>query len=261
MKFLEFKRNIFFCAFICATTTMLAQATFLPFSNLGQPFGEAVGVWSGLSHAASFTTGNAASSLFSVSISMDPANHMGGSFQSFNLSLWSDVSGSPGTNLAMLSGNNYPIYTGIYAYTNTSPLVLSANTTYWIVASSPDSLNGNAYEWILTFSPATDPGAFWTMGVSKYNQGSGWYSIGDSDFLQFSVTVTNPQPPAVSISRPIVLTFPTDGFSFVLQQNSNLTTTNWINVTNATLSGIISNQNVFIVPPNGQQMFYRLGVP
>jgi|SRR5665213_964623 len=241
--------------------TALAQDAFTPISNLGQPFGEDVGVWSGLSHAASFTTGNAATSLFSVSVSMDTPNHSGGTFQNFNLSLYSDASGSPGSILATLSGNNFPIFTGIYAYTNTSPLVLSTNTTYWIVASSPDSLSGNAYEWILTFSPATDAGSFWTMGVSKYNQGSGWYSIGDSVFLQFSVTVTNPQPPAISISRPIVLTFPTNGFSFVLQQNSNLTTTNWINVTNATLSGVISHQTVFIMPPSGQQMFYRLGAP
>ncbi len=226
------------CLIFCAATAALAQTTFTPISNLSQPFGEDVGVWSGLSHAASFTTGNTAASLFSVSVSMDAKQS--GIPQNFDLSLYSDASGSPGSILATLSGN-IPFYAGIYAYTNTSPLVLSANTTYWIVASSPDTLSGeDAYKWILTFSPALDSGSFWTMGVSKYNQGSGWQPISDGDFLQFSVTVTNPQPPAVFISQPVVLTFPTNGFPFILQQNSNLSTTNWVNVTNATLSGVIS---------------------
>jgi hypothetical protein len=32
-------------------------------------------------------------------------------------------------------------------------------------------------------------------------------------------------------------------------------------VTNAILSGVISNQSVFIVPQNGGQKFYRLNLP
>ena len=95
------------------------------------------------------------------------------------------------------------------------------------------------------------------MGAGDYNQGSGWQPIGAGYFPQFSVTVTDPQPPALSISQPIVLVFPTNGFPFVLQENANLDTTNWAPVTNVILSGVISNQTVFIVPSTGK-MFFRL---
>jgi len=51
------------------------------------------------------------------------------------------------------------------------------------------------------------------------------------------------------------------GFPFALQQNSSLATTNWVSVTNAILSGVSGNQTVFIVPPSGRQLFYRLTLP
>ena len=166
--------------------------------------------------------------------------------------------GSPGSSLAALSGNNTPTSAGIYTYTNALPLALSANTTYWIVAASPDAIGATAYEWNLVFSSALDSGSFWAMGASEYNSGSGWHASGV--YQQFSVKVTNPIPPVISISQPVVLTFPVTGFSFVLQQNSVLATTNWVSVTNATLSGVISNQTVFMVPPGGKQLFYRLNL-
>lgn len=228
---------------------------FTPIGNLNQTFGEDIAVWSGLSQAGSFKTGDTAASLLSVSVAMDTRHQFGAG--DFNLALYSDASGSPGSSLTSLSGNNVPFTSGTYTYTNNTPLVLSANTTYWVVASSSTSFSISAYQWSLTFSSNLDSGSFWTMGAGDYNQGSGWQPIGNGYFPQFSVTVTDPQPPALSISQPIVLTFPTNGFSFVLQENSNLDSTNWTAVTNATLSGVIGNQSVFIVPSTGK-MFFRL---
>jgi hypothetical protein len=247
---------VMLCSFFCAAAVALAQTTFTPVSNLNQTTGEYTGVWNAQSLAVSFTTGSAATSLFGVSVSMSA----GGDAGHFNLSIYSDAGGSPGSSLTILSGNGFPASAGIYTYTNASPLALSANTTYWIVASSPDSTGGDAYEWNLTFNSALDSGSFWTLGVSKYNDGGGWNSSGTGVYQQFSVIVTNPIAPAISIFQPIVLTYPAVGFPFVLQQNSNLATTNWVTATNAILSGVISNQTVFIVPPTGGQMFYRLNL-
>ena len=242
--------------FFCAAAVGLAQTNFTPISNLNQSSAETIGIWNTQTLAVSFTTGNAATFLSAVSVSL--ANGGGGGVGHFNLSLYSDANGSPSSSLTTLGGNNTPTGAGIYTYTNASSLSLSTNTTYWIVASSLDSPNTAAYEWNLTFNPALDAGSFWALGVTKYNSGSGWNSAGAGVYQQFSVTVTNPIPPTTSISQPIVLTYQDSGFPFVLQQNSDLATTNWITVTNAILSGVISNQTVFILPPNARQMFYRL---
>lgn len=74
--------------------------------------------------------------------------------------------------------------------------------------------------------------------------------------------VANPVPPALAIFQPIALTFPVSGFPFILQQNSGLATTNWVAATNAIqIATVNTNQTVFLIPPNGGQMFYRLHLP
>jgi hypothetical protein len=245
------------CPLFCALAAQ-AQTNFIPVSNLNQPTAEHNGVWNTESLAAPFTTGNTAASLSVVSVSLASANGSGGHF---NLSLYSDAGGSPGSSLAALSGNDSPTSAGTYTYTNTSPLVLSADTTYWIVASSPDATGATAFQWNLTFSAALDAGSMWTTGGGKYNSGGGWNSSGGGVYQQFSVTVANPVPPALAIFQPVALTFPATGFPFVLQQNSDLATTNWVNATNAIqIASVNTNQIVFLVPPNGGQMFYRLNL-
>lgn len=131
--------------------TALAQTHFIPLSNLTQPTAEYNGVWNTESLAASFTTGNTATFLAGVSVSLANANGSGGHF---TLSLYNDAGGSPGSSLAALSGNSTPTSAGIYTYTNAAPLTLSANTTYWIVASSPDATGPTVFEWNLMFSTA-----------------------------------------------------------------------------------------------------------
>ncbi len=244
------------CCLIFCAATALAQSSYTPVSNLNQSTAEHNGIWNTESLAAAFTVGNTAAALASVSVSLANANGSGGHF---NLSLWSDSGGSPGSSLAVLAGNNTPTSAGIYTYATASPLTLAANTTYWIVAASPDAIGANAFQWNLTFSSALDAGSIWTMSGSKYNSGGGWNSSGNGVYQQFSVTVTNAQPPAISLFQPVALTFPVTGFPFVLQQNADLATTNWINVTNAIeLATVSSNQTVFLISPSARQLFYRL---
>ena len=72
-----------------------------------------------------------------------------------------------------------------------------------------------------------------------------------------------PGPPPLAIAQPIVLTYTNanGNDSYILQQNSDLATTNWVYVTNATMSGVLDNQVVFIVPPSASRLFYRLSPP
>jgi hypothetical protein len=197
--------------------------------------------------------------LFSISISLGGADTNAG-LGHFYLSLYNDAGGIPGGNLATLSGNNFPTNIGIYTYTNASPLTLLPNTTYWIVSSSPDSTN-NGY--ILNVCPnnTVDSSSFWTLGLTNFSYFGGIFYPDVFNYSQFSVAVLPPAAPGIAIFQPIVLTYTTPGFPFVLQQNSNLATTNWVNATNAIqISTVNNNQTVFIAPPNGQQMFYRLSL-
>jgi len=72
-----------------------------------------------------------------------------------------------------------------------------------------------------------------------------------------------PMPP-LTFSQPLpgalVFTWPTNNASLVLQRNTDLNTTNWVNVTNvATLAG--TNRQVTISPLTGSGSFFRLSKP
>jgi hypothetical protein len=258
------KIRIFLGLFFCAATAVLAQTTEI--SNLNQPNAGYTGVDSDDQEANSFTTGATNAWLSGVSVSLvgsrsgiQPANNPPGAFK---VSIYNDAGGSPGSVLATLFGNNYPANAGLYSYTNASGVELSSNATYWVVASSIDSTNGASYLWRVTNSTNLDSGSVWKLGGSEFGSGSGWQQYFGNYTFQFSAAIGSPPPPpSLSISQPIVLTWTNVGFSFVLQQNSSVATTNWGTVTNAILSGVISNQSVFIVPQNGGQKFYRLNLP
>jgi len=102
----------------------------------------------------------------------------------------------------------------------------------------------------LTPSNALEAGSFWSLGMANSDGGSGW--VADENYFLFSVTVADPILPAISISQPVLLIFPSTDFPFVLQQTSNLATSNWVTVTNAILSGVLSNKSYssFLPPRN-----------
>jgi len=259
-------RNITIACFcICAGAATLAQ-TVTPISNLNQPtsgYYENVSVNYELGTA--FITGNNAMSLSSFSISLDGvfpdfSGHLPGPL---NLFLYADASGLPGSILTTMvnsSGISSPINPGIYSYVPASPTVLQPNTRYWIVANSSMSGRGASYSWNATPLISLDAGSSWVEGASVINNGGSWNVVVGSQLL-FSVTV--PGPPPLAIAQSIVLTYTNanGNDSYILQQNSDLATTNWVNVTNATLSGVLDNQVVFIVPPSASRLFYRLSPP
>lgn len=249
-----------FCVFSCAASAVLAQTNFVPLSNLHQSYYGVIELFNTQALGIPFTTGSTKTGLISVSVPVAFGPVQDGP-DTFGVFIFSDSGGLPGSNLASLSGNSFPTNTGTYTYTNTSGLVLSENTTYWIIASSlgPDEGGEDGYYLPSVTNSAVDTGSIWKMGTGAGGCiGCSWSTIPNA-YFQFSLTVTPIGSPTISISQPIVLTYPTPEFPFVLQQNTNLAaTTNWTVVTNAILSGVISNQTVYILPPSAQSLFYRL---
>ena len=255
---------IFIVGIQVAAAVAWAQTTFTPISSLNQPSGPYYSaVDASQSVGVAFTTGSAATSLASVSVKLGGADlgTGGGTLGTFSLALYSDAGGLPGSSVATLSGNAAPPYAGVYTFTNASPVVLGATTTYWVVASTSGGTgSGSFYRWSSSAGATFDAGSIWTGGGAAETQGGVWYS-GSGPTL-FSVTVARPEPPAVSLFQPLVLTYPATGFPFVLQQNADLNTTNWVTVTNAIqLNPANTNQVVFLVPSAGQRLFYRLSLP
>ena len=60
----------------------------------------------------------------------------------------------------------------------------------------------------------------------------------------------------LTTTNTAVVAWPTSAVSFVLQQNTNLVTTNWVNVTNTPI--VVGSENhVIVLPPTGNR-YYRL---
>ncbi|CAO5058574.1 SbsA Ig-like domain-containing protein [Microcystis aeruginosa] len=106
------------------------------------------------------------------------------------LKLYSDAEGDPGTEI--LSFNVPTINAGptaLYTFTLANPQLLSANTTYWLVAQS--SVITNTYIWANTINTTETGLAGWLIGdtsVFSVNQGVSWSSswVNTGPF-QFSV--------------------------------------------------------------------------
>jgi BspA type Leucine rich repeat region (6 copies) len=184
-----------------------AQTNFTAISNLNQPYAGYEGVSGNQALAMSFTTGNTLTTLSGVSVSIagvNPSGSHGGqssSLGAFAVAIYSDAEGSPGNNLEVLSGNNYPTNAGIYTYNDTSDLLLITNTTYWIVGTS-SSTGSAGYKWTLTSSATVDPGSIWVLGLSDTDSnGRGWNNnSGIYPEISVAVTTNLPTTPIISIA-------------------------------------------------------------
>jgi hypothetical protein len=109
----------------------------------------------------------------------------------------------------------------------------------------------------ITINPTTPPGQY--FGIVTIQGGTNIFAATNLAGPIFEVSLP---PVALGIANSgtnLVLSWPSPPGGFVLQQNSELTTTNWLTVTN--LTTIANGQNqVLIVPSTGNE-FYRLDYP
>jgi hypothetical protein len=240
---------------LCVVLTAAGQTNYIALSNLQQTNSGYTSVYSQEALAAAFTTDAYPVTNFLVSLSL-----FSGGKGTLVLSLYNGSANSPSNELAVLSEMSYPNSpgAGIITYTNPPGVSLAANTTYWIFATSTNTQSDSAYNWNSTESTVADPGSIWQLGMTE----AIFFGSYPTANVQFSITIPVPPAPPLSIFQPVMITFPNAGFPFVLQQNTNLTSTNWVTATGAIQLGTVTNsQNVFLVPPAERQMFFRLSVP
>ena len=134
--------------------------------------------------ASSFTTGANAALLNNVTLGMDYGYSGGG----FSVSLYSDGGSGPGTFISTLTGEANPGSTGLYTYTPSAALDLSANTSFYVVAAVPQTGFPGTYTWESTYDGAEVGTAGWTIADSalrSFDGGSSWSNLGPA--VQFSV--------------------------------------------------------------------------
>jgi len=135
-----------FCLIFCAAAAALAEKTVTMVSNLGQQANATQG-FGNVSNmvAGAFITDNTAGSLATISIPFYGAFRSIGVLGPVKVSVHGNSGGIPGSNLVTVSDTVFPTNIATYTFTNTSPLMFSTNTTYWVVLSSPGSVSNAAY--------------------------------------------------------------------------------------------------------------------
>jgi hypothetical protein len=117
--------------------------------------------------------------------------------------------------------------------------------------------NYNDIVFAIAINPATPPGQY--FGIVTIQGGTDIFAATNLASPIFEVSL----PPATLDIAPsgtnLVLSWMSPPGGFVLQQNSDLTTTNWTAVTNTPT--ITNGQNQIILSPTNGNQFYRLEYP
>lgn len=182
--------------FLAGTGSASAQ-TMVAVSNLDEPAYAGLQVYTTdssfyIRRGQSFTTGDSATLLESITVRISHANTPG---TGFNVALYSDLEGNPGSLIETLSGDNNPS-SGDYTYTSSGSLQLAANSTYWWVASMTQGGNQNI-SLTGTTSTAETGLSGWTIGNSHaYSlSADGDWSSSSPNLPQFSLNVSAvPEP-------------------------------------------------------------------
>ncbi len=180
---------------------------------------------------------------------------------------WISIASSAnGTNLAAAEYGG-----GIYVSTNSGStwMQTSAYSEYWnSIASSSDGTKLAAAAWNYAIFVSTNSGSTWARTGPLDVAWNSIASSSDGTKLAAEVldggiyTYSFATPPAPSLNATLFSGYAafswttTNGGNFVLQQNTNLLSTNWLNITSpVTLSG---RQYQVVTPNSGGNNFYRL---
>lgn len=160
---------MFFSGFFPAATR--AQETTF-FSNLSDPTSVSYQVTYFEYFAEQFNTGPNALGYMLDTVGMELGGGNGGGFQ---VSIYTDNGGKPGTLVQVLNGPADPGAVGVTNYTG-SNLLLSPSTSYWVVAGDPTG----DYDWDMGIGinlPTTVDG--WSRGgrVSSSDEGISWSAL------------------------------------------------------------------------------------
>lgn len=192
-KLLLYSSLILACLIQALPLTANAQGS-IYLSHLGSAADIGLGIDSNHMAAVSFETGAAAGgySLDSIQLRMGaPA----GSPVGFELLLYNNNGGLPGSSLAPLSGAD-PSGAGIFTFT-ASGITLAPSTVYWAVttALNPGSVGGNQFYWDINPNSATSPDG-WSLGSDAFTAyGAAWYGSATTSPFTLAISATAvPEP-------------------------------------------------------------------
>lgn len=139
----------------------------------------------------SFTTGDNSFQYILSSVSLRSAQIS--SSPNWFVDLYPSNPGLGGTRLVrFINPTNIPNTTANNLFTLTVPLLLPANTTYWLVTGI--SSGSGQYLWAFTNSNIASGVANWSIGntcFASYNQGGTWSLLSENQPFQFSVNGEN----------------------------------------------------------------------
>ncbi len=201
--------------------------------------------------------------------------------------IWQCVASSAdGNKLVAVSCLDLPAVGGsIFTSTNSGLTWISNNIPSepwsWVVSSADGTkLTAVAYSWHFssnsgfTYSggifASTNSGATWTQTIGPSNF---WLCVATSADGNKSVTAVSsggiyrsqatptPQMNIGFSNQNLTLSWLIPSTPFVLQQNSDFTTTNWVTVTNIPMLNLTTLQHNIMLSPSNSSCFYRLATP
>ncbi len=174
--------------------------TFL--SNLDQTPSGSLSAGSDSWLAAVFYTGanSGGYSLNSIQLGMADSSGNPSGFEVMIYSATGPGDVTPANNLATLAGQSNPATAGVYAYTPSSSLTLSASTAYFIVLTDESAVASGAYEWNYAGTYSYNPTGGWQApigfgAIDNYQSSDGlhWSLLGGAP--QFAINATAaPEP-------------------------------------------------------------------
>jgi hypothetical protein len=183
--------SVMVCATIFAlwlVMTPAARADVTVFDNLNTPTPNSfLDIKASQWDAQSFTVGSVSVPLSEVLLNLNSPTGTGGNF--FVRLYGNGGSNVPGTVLQTLTGTSNPATSGIYSFSGSS--LLSANTTYWVVAGVTSG--SGQYEWNYELPASVESGSTlgWTYST---DQGADWVGLFEP-LLVFNMRVTGvPEP-------------------------------------------------------------------
>jgi len=150
-------------ATVLSLESVQAQGTITYLSNLGQSSIGNLAVGSDSWLASGFTTGSNAGGydLDSVQLAMANASANPSGFSVILYSAGGVAGPDPGSSLGTLGGSGSPATAGIYTFTAPANLMLSPDTTYFMVLTSETTIANGAYEWSSTSLISYNPSGGW----------------------------------------------------------------------------------------------------
>jgi len=165
-------------------------------SNLGDPDLTEVRIELETPVAQAFLTGPLALTVHSIVIELVPEK--GVPQGDYTVSLYTDLSGSPGSDI----GDSAPVNSSIgdVDFVFASPVALAANTKYWVVASNTVECVFHCANWVTTASAAetSDVGATFQGDLETFN-GTSWVNASGSPSVGLTA-IDAPEPGGFSLA-------------------------------------------------------------